>query len=390
MATSRPFAYNIGSSIPGTEQIGNIAVGYPTDGFTSTGLDWWNGPDEELGYVVCGTLVSSTQETPVPEDNLYLDSLYKGVDVNLSNNNQTAYQQFGYQQSVLGTTLISGTDKVMFRVSVYLANPAALPGSHVIGIGYTTMNYQGNPYGGYPGNDTNSTGFSSDGSLYYNGSVISDGLPTWGNGDIVDIAISHGQYLWIRVNGGNWNNSETANPSTPSGGLTLSGLSNFYPVLCPGYEGTMTILNFANGLPSGYNFLGNKTASLGFFRSEFSDSAFMNMAASISGQSYNSPGEYKTWLITNGYWTSYGLFSSSLTILTNDGGGLNGWNSTAFAIAPNPEIGTTYPVGSQIIFQNGEMRTIVGIDDYSPLYIDIFYDSPISSSTLFPITIVVL
>jgi len=52
MATSRPFAYNTGSSIPGTEQIGNLAIGTPTNGFSSTGLKWWEGPDEDLGYVI--------------------------------------------------------------------------------------------------------------------------------------------------------------------------------------------------------------------------------------------------------------------------------------------------------------------------------------------------
>ena len=52
MATARPFAYNTGSAITGTEQVGNLAVGTPTNGFSSTGLKWWNGPDEDLGYVI--------------------------------------------------------------------------------------------------------------------------------------------------------------------------------------------------------------------------------------------------------------------------------------------------------------------------------------------------
>lgn len=52
MSTARPFARNTGSSIAGTEQIGNLAIGTPTNGFSSTGLKWWNGPDEDLGYVI--------------------------------------------------------------------------------------------------------------------------------------------------------------------------------------------------------------------------------------------------------------------------------------------------------------------------------------------------
>ena len=52
MSITNPFAYNTGSTISGTEQFGNIAVGLPTSGFESTGLKWWNGPDQELGYVI--------------------------------------------------------------------------------------------------------------------------------------------------------------------------------------------------------------------------------------------------------------------------------------------------------------------------------------------------
>ena len=65
MATSRPFAYNTGSAIAGTEQVGDIAIGTPTSGFTSTGLIWWNGPDEDSGYVIAHTVPSGTQPNPV-------------------------------------------------------------------------------------------------------------------------------------------------------------------------------------------------------------------------------------------------------------------------------------------------------------------------------------
>jgi len=51
MATTRPFAYNLGSSIDGTEQLGNLAIGTPTSGFTQS-PKFWNGPDEDLGYII--------------------------------------------------------------------------------------------------------------------------------------------------------------------------------------------------------------------------------------------------------------------------------------------------------------------------------------------------
>lgn len=63
MATARPFAYNPGPQIPGTEQIGNLSIGVPTSGFTSN-PQYWNGPDEELGYVIAQSVSGNTQPTP--------------------------------------------------------------------------------------------------------------------------------------------------------------------------------------------------------------------------------------------------------------------------------------------------------------------------------------
>jgi hypothetical protein len=65
MATARPFAYNTGAGITGTDQVGALAVGTPTDGFAATGLQWWNGPDEDPGYVIAQSVPSNTQPTPV-------------------------------------------------------------------------------------------------------------------------------------------------------------------------------------------------------------------------------------------------------------------------------------------------------------------------------------
>ena len=52
MSTNTPFAYNPGSNIPGTQKVGNISYGTPDSGFENSSLKWWNGPDEDLGYVI--------------------------------------------------------------------------------------------------------------------------------------------------------------------------------------------------------------------------------------------------------------------------------------------------------------------------------------------------
>ena len=64
MSTSRPFAYNLGAAIPGTIQVGSLAVGTPTSGFSGS-MEWWNGPDEDLGYVIAGPVPDDSQPTPV-------------------------------------------------------------------------------------------------------------------------------------------------------------------------------------------------------------------------------------------------------------------------------------------------------------------------------------
>lgn len=65
MSTARPFAYNLGSPISGTIQVGDLAIGYPTTGFTGI-MEWWNGPDEDLGYVIAHPVPDDSQPTPVP------------------------------------------------------------------------------------------------------------------------------------------------------------------------------------------------------------------------------------------------------------------------------------------------------------------------------------
>ena len=308
---SRPFAYNTGGAIPGTTQVGDLAVGTPTAGFESTGLTWWNGPGEGSGWIIAKPVPLNNQDTPVPGDDLTLNPGLKGGDISLSNNNQTATQVFSYQQSVLGQTIISGSDKVMFSVKFTSTNPSVGVGSRFIGVGINSMNYNGNPFGGYPGNDDKSNGFSDDGQYYSNGSGTTN-YPTWTSGDIIDIAVDHGVFrLWIRVNGGNWNNNASANPASNSGGIaTIAGLADFRPALCPSIYGTMEILNVPKyGYPQGFNFLGHTTASVGFLRStDTSDASFATLVNKKFNQSFalDAGGATlaKAWLTTNGYWTN--------------------------------------------------------------------------------------
>lgn len=67
MPTTRPFAYNSGTTISGTDQVGDIAIGVsPSLNYSQNagGVRWWNGPDENLGYVITHTTPSGTQPNP--------------------------------------------------------------------------------------------------------------------------------------------------------------------------------------------------------------------------------------------------------------------------------------------------------------------------------------
>ena len=71
----------------------------------------------------------------------------------------------------------------------------------------------------------------------------------------------------------------------------------------------MQVLNYPKyGVPTDYNFLGNVSASVGFFRSSaLTDPSFISIANAVAGPSgpFASGSAAKTWLNSNGYWTSY-------------------------------------------------------------------------------------
>jgi hypothetical protein len=100
MAFARPFAYNPGTSISGTEQVGDLSVGTPTSGFTSN-PQYWNGPDEELGYVIAVPVLGNTQPTPIEgvfaSLGFYRTSGFSDSDfINLS---QSVSSQYGEPQT---------------------------------------------------------------------------------------------------------------------------------------------------------------------------------------------------------------------------------------------------------------------------------------------------
>ncbi len=121
MATARPFAYNPGPQISGTEQIGDLSIGTPTSGFTST-PQYWNGPDEELGYVIAQAVSGNTQPTPL-----------SGVtaSVGFFRSPSLTEQSFvDYTNSVFGQNFVDGTSaKTWLNNNGYWTSFPDLPSS---------------------------------------------------------------------------------------------------------------------------------------------------------------------------------------------------------------------------------------------------------------------
>jgi hypothetical protein len=87
----------------------------------------------------------------------------------------------------------------------------------------------------------------------------------------------------------------------------MNGLTDFFPVLCPSYQGIMTMINYPKyGTPLGYNFLGDKTGSVGFFRTDgFDEGQFISLANLILNQNYTGGTTASIGLTNNGYWNSW-------------------------------------------------------------------------------------
>ena len=339
MSTARPFAYNPGTSIPGTEQVGSLSVGSPTSGFTNN-PQFWNGPDEDLGYVIAAPVSGDTQPTPL---SLTWDPNYAGTGIVLSSGNTVATSG-QIQSSVLGTRLITSPNKVMYSIRVN----QLVTGQ--IGFGLQDMDL--NSYVG--GFDAKSIGFSSDGDYLHAGTVQDSGLPTWGSvNDVVDISLDLNTGIWwIRVNGGNWNGTRNEDPSSGTGSVNSAGLNNLYPAITPfpvNIQGQVTLLSQPiYSVPAGFTFLGDITASVGFYQtSDFSDSEFIDLSQSVSStygtpQTFSSATDASTWLTTNGFWNSYvaslcdsfTFIGNNATTTTNSAinDGTSGWDSSAYSL----------------------------------------------------------
>jgi len=108
------------------------------------------------------------------------------------------------------------------------------------------------------GTDNNGLGFKSSGAVVLNNVTLST-IQTYVQGDVVCVAVDIANRLvWFRTNGGNWNNSGTANPATGVGGIDYStmNLGALLPAVGCSITGAVLTGKFTSGFaqtaPSGF------------------------------------------------------------------------------------------------------------------------------------------
>jgi len=191
------------------------------------------------------------------------DPEYTGNNIELSNQDLIATATAGIVDypSSLTTYAINPGYKVMFSITLDVYPPR----SGYTGVGIANHSFVINTYLGY---DTNSIGFFDDGNFYANDNPTG-GYPTFqDNGDVLDVAVDRVRDLiWIRVNGGYWNNNSSANPATAQGGVDISYIPGIvYPGISPYYysgtAGKMSINTASEySVPAGFDFIGGEAGA---------------------------------------------------------------------------------------------------------------------------------
>jgi hypothetical protein len=213
------------------------------------------------------------------------DGFYNGITAyNSSISDVYAPGTYG----ALAKTAIHTGDKYMITFGLDFDLESTDP-NYWLGFGTRSIDLEN-----YLGSNDNSVGIGNNGAVYYGGTTIFTSLPTFGTvGDIIDVAIDGNNKMWFRVNGGDWNGDNTANPATNSGGLNISSLfggATLYPAIALfGGSGPSVFSVYDSsiyGLPSGFTQIAGDRpgATFTITSSMFNGSAWYNSICGNNGE----------------------------------------------------------------------------------------------------------
>jgi hypothetical protein len=222
------------------------------------------GPGFSIG---AGFSISSGGPTVATQGIWSFDPAFVGPNLVLSNSNRTVAANNPETSLALGQMDGSGSlydygAKVMYTVQITAEDSQDIP----LNLAHIGFAYQYVDLNSALGDDVSGygVGWCQNGEARYAGSAYTSGLPTYGPGDYLDMAVNLDTGLfWVRVNGGLWNGNPSADPATGANGVSLVMPGNgaagtgsaLYPAVNPGALNevdSMDVSLFTYSIPAGF------------------------------------------------------------------------------------------------------------------------------------------
>jgi hypothetical protein len=273
--------------------------------------------------------------------------------------------------ALFNTPILEG-EKKMFSIRVdRVANNNN--GWNGIGIGTHGMNIEQ-----YLGSDnTYSVGFYEQGDYYGNQRSLANpaGYTT---GDIIDVAVDNdGFNIWMRVNGGSWNNNASADPATNAYGFETGEYGTVYPGVTPTNQGSgdpgnkFTLLTTPPySVPEGFEFYGAPSYNSTYIK--FGDNDLTVDATGnllVNGNLVTGSGGAGTGntLVNGGYTVALqanGVLTLGGTATISNNGEFRIWADNDITVYRNGRDGYGVTDGNIKTYTNNGLRTLTNSDGF--------------------------
>jgi hypothetical protein len=171
--------------------------------------------------------------------------------ISTSNSNLTALSASNGTYAAIRGVQALPASQIYFEISADVVDNSGL-----WGIGLSTAAYS---LSDWLGHDANGIGWYPSGSVIWNNFATNINIAPYATGDILGVAVdTAASLIWFRVGSGNWNNDASADPSSGTGGISISGMTG---ALFPTWRGDVAADQatanfgasaFANAAPAGF------------------------------------------------------------------------------------------------------------------------------------------